>query len=150
MLQHLNPRLPHVPAQRDLDVLAGGISAGMKDTGHGMGRLFGQSHLAVHGVKGHAHFDEVGYAVSGFGHQYAHGVPVRQAGTGHHRVPEVKVRGIALAYGGGNAALGVLGVAVIDAALGEDEDTAAPLGQQGGVEPGNAAADDHIVVGTHQ
>ncbi len=90
----------------------------MQDTGHGMGRLFGQGYLAVHRIKGHAHFDEVGDAVSRFGHQYAHGVPVRQAGSGHHRVPEMQVRRIALTYGGSNAALSVLGVAVIDAALG--------------------------------
>jgi len=71
VLQNLNPRLPHVPAQRNLDVLTGSVSAGMKDTGHGMGRFFSQSDFTVHRVKRHAHFDEVGYAVGGFRHQDA-------------------------------------------------------------------------------
>jgi len=107
----------------------------MKDTGHGMGRFFSQSDFTVHRVKRHAHFDEVGYAVGGFRHQDAHGILFDRPAPAHHGIPEVKVRGIALAYGGCNAALRVFGVAVIDTALGEDEHAAAALGQQGGIEP---------------
>ena len=48
-------------------------------------------------------------------------------------------------HGDSNAALSISGVAVIYAALGQDQNTAPLYGKQGNIEPGNTTADYDIV-----
>ena len=61
------------------------------------------------------------------------------------RVAQVQLRVVVGADGRGDAALRVLRVALVDAALGEDADGAVLAREQGGVEPGDAGADDDVV-----
>jgi hypothetical protein len=58
----------------------------------------------------------------------------------------VQFRGIQHADGGGDTPLGVARVAVVDAALGDQQDAAVLPRQKGAVETGDAAADYDIVV----
>ena len=61
------------------------------------------------------------------------------------RVGDVRRERVALAEDGGDAALRVLGVRLVGAALGDDEDVAARRGLEREGQPGNAAADDEVV-----
>jgi hypothetical protein len=58
----------------------------------------------------------------------------------------VQFRGIQHADGGGDAPLGVARIAVVDAALGDQQDAAVLPGKKGAVEASDAAADYDIVV----
>jgi len=62
----------------------------------------------------------------------------------------VQLRRVVLADSGGNAPLGMAGVAVIDAALGDQQYAAVFPGQQGTVEAGDAAADYDIIVALYE
>lgn len=58
----------------------------------------------------------------------------------------MQLRGVHHADGGGNAPLGVARIAVVDAALGDQQDAAVLSRKKGAVEAGDAAADYDIVV----
>jgi hypothetical protein len=58
----------------------------------------------------------------------------------------VQFRGIQHADSGGDTPLGVARIAIVDAALGDQQDAAVLPGEKGAVESGNAAADYDIVV----
>jgi hypothetical protein len=56
---------------------------------------------------------------------------------------------IALADGSGDTPLGIAGVALVDGALGEDEDAAVLARLEGGEQPGDPGADDDVIVVGH-
>ncbi len=114
--------LPGDAADGELDVGAGGVAAGVDDAGLAVGALTAQGDLAVQGVEGDAEADEVGDAVGGLLGQDAGGLDVDEAGASGDGVLEVQLGRVALADGGGDAALGVAGVALVDGALGEHQD----------------------------
>jgi len=105
----------------------------------------------VEGVEGDAEAYEVVDAVGGLLGEDAGGLGVDEAGAGSHGVVQVALGGVVGPDGGGDAALGKAGVAVVNGALGEDEYGAAPTGkslagQEGSVEAGDAGADDDVIV----
>src|SRR3972149_10881450 len=133
----------------ELDVGAGGVAAGVEGAGRGVRPLAGEGDLAVLGVERHAEAHEVIDAVGGLGGEDAGGLAVYEAGAGGDRVVEVLLGGVAWPDGGGDAALGPARVAVVNGALGDDEHGAVLAGEEGGVEAGDAGADDDVVVALH-
>src|SRR3990170_2742813 len=133
----------------ELDVGAGGVAAGVEDAGRGVGALAGEGDLAVLGVERHAEAHEVVDAVGGLGGEDAGGLAVYEAGAGGDRVVEVLLGGVARPDGRGDAALRPARVAVVNGALGDDEHGAVLAGEEGGVQPGDAGADDDVVVALH-
>jgi hypothetical protein len=70
---------------------------------------------------------------------------VDQAGACLDGVTQVQGGIVVGADGGGDAALRVLRVALVDAALGEDADRTMLPCEQRGVEPGDTGTDDEVV-----
>ena len=136
-------------AQGELDVGAGGVAAGVEHARPAVGALAAQRDLAVDAVERHAEADEVGDAVGRLIGQDVRRLLVDEAGAGGYRVREVKRGRVAGPHGRGDAALGVLRVRLVDGALGEDEDAAVVLGEQGGEQAADARADDDVVVVVH-
>jgi hypothetical protein len=62
----------------------------------------------------------------------------------------VQLRRVAFTYGGGDAALGEPGIAVVDAAFGYQENASLLLRQQGTVQPGNTTADYNVIITMNQ
>ena len=58
----------------------------------------------------------------------------------------MQLRRVALPHWSGDPSLGVAGIAVVYAALGEDEDGAGLAGEEGGVKACDAGANDDVVV----
>ena len=61
----------------------------------------------------------------------------------------MEVHGVLFADGRSDATLGVPGVAVLDAPLGNDQDGAVLPREQGGIKPADATAYDDIIVTIH-
>ena len=70
---------------------------------------------------------------------------VAQAGAGGQRVLDVVLEAVLRRAHGGDAALGVAAVALLDLVLGDDQDVHRRRRGQGGPQPGDAAADDEHV-----
>ena len=98
-------------AQRQLDVRAGRVAAGVDDAVAAVRGLAAERHLAVDAVEGHAEAHEVGDAVRGFGGEDARRFGVDQAGAGVQRVLEMQLGAVVGANCGRDAALRVLRVA---------------------------------------
>src|SRR3990172_3541032 len=126
---------------------AGGVAAGVEDAGRGVSALAGEGDLAVLGVERDAEAHEVVDAVGGLLGEDAGGVGIDEAGAGGERVVEVLAGRIARPDRRGDAALGPARVAVVHGAFGDDEHGAVLAGEEGGVQPGYAGADDDVVVG---
>ena len=146
VLAHGHGRHARQAAQRQLDVLAGRVAAGVEDAGAAVGAFAAELDVALAAVERHAEAHEVGDALRRLARQDARRLFVDQAGAGGKRVLQVQLRRVVRPDGRGDAALGVLRVALVDGVLGEDEDAAVLLGEQGGEQPGNARADDDVVV----
>jgi hypothetical protein len=58
----------------------------------------------------------------------------------------VQLRRVAFTYGGGDAALGEPGIAVVDAAFGYQEDTSLLLCQQGAIQTGNTTTYYDVII----
>src|SRR3990172_9268082 len=130
----------------ELDVGAGGVAAGVEDAGRRVRPLPCEGDLAVLGVERHAEAHEVVDAVGGLGGENAGGPGIDEAGAGGYRVVVVLLGGVAWSDGRGEATLRPARVAVVNGAFGDDEHGAVLAGEEGGVQPGDAGADDDVVV----
>jgi hypothetical protein len=110
----------------------------VKDAIAAVGAFLAERHLAVDAVEGDAEAHEVGDTVGGFARKDARGLGIDETGAGVECVCEVQIGAVVGADGGGNATLGVLRVALVDAALGENEDAAVLARHKRRVEPGDA------------
>ena len=129
-------------AQGGLDGGAGAVAAGVEDARVAVSGFPPECDFAAEGVEGDTVVDEVPDPGRRFFAEHPGGFFVDQAVTGRDGVGEVLGGGIERADGGGDAALGPAGVAVIDAALGEDEDGPELACFESDEEAGDAAADD--------
>ena len=132
------------------------VPAGVQDARRRMRRFQAQGRSAVGtGVEMHAVAAQAGDVPDGLGAQDADCLGVVQPGTGGERVRDVRCHGvpgggILRCQHGGDAALGVEGVALLQRPLAQEDHldvTAAGGGgvgrEQRGVEPRNPAADNH-------
>ena len=85
-------------------------------------------------------------AVGGLVHQDTHHGRIGKTLAGGYGVLEMEIDGITFTDGSGDAPLGILSVAFINTSLGYQENVTLLPGQQGGIEPSNAAADNYIIV----
>ena len=74
-----------------------------------------------------------------------HRLFIAQAGPGGNCVLKVHVRRIVFSDGSGNTSLCVPGIAVIDAAFGNQQHTAMLLSQQSRIKSGNSASDYYVI-----
>ena len=147
VLQHRDALIrPDALGQRVLDVLARGVAAGVKDARHAVRALTSQGDLPVHRVERDAPLDQAGDAIGPLPGEHGHGVRITQAGAGLQGIPLVQGRRVARPDRRRDAALRVAAIAVVDAFLGDYQHAAVLGGQQRGVQPGNTAADDDVVV----
>jgi hypothetical protein len=130
-------------------MLAGSITAGVEDTCPAVGCLGGEGNLTVDRVEGDTQVYQVRDAVWGLGSEEAYRFFVTQSVAGGNGILEVQFRGIILPDRGGDTSLSMFRIAVINTALGNDKHGALLPGEQGGIEPGNTAADKDIVVIAH-
>ena len=136
-------------AERQLDVRARGVAAGVEDARAAVGALAAERDVTLDAVEGHAEAHQVGDALRRLARQDAGGLFVDEAGAGGDRVAQVQLRRVVRPDGRGDAALGVLRVALVDGALGEDEDAAVVLREQRREQPGDAGPDDNVIVLRH-
>ena len=133
-------------AQRSFYLRPGGVSPCVQDAGHAVCGFARECDLAVKRVEGHSEFHQVGYAVWSFVGEDADGFLVAEPRTCRNRVLVMEFRGVLDADGGRDAALGMARIAVVDAALGHEQDGAMLFGEKRAVQPCDAAADYDIVV----
>ena len=134
------------PHQDGFNGVAGAVAAGMQDARARVRALAAEGDGALGGVEGDSEFGEAADPVGRFPYENLDGGAVAEAGAGGQGVGQVLLDAVVRAHGGGDAALGVLGVGFLDGALGDDDRAAVPGGEQGGVEPGDARAQDAVVV----
>ena len=127
-------------------MLAGGVAAGVENARQAVGALPAQGNFAVDSVKGDAPMHQAGYGLRPFAGQSLHRRPVAQPGPGGQSVLQMQSRRIPGADGRRNAALGVAGIAVVHPPFGQDQSSAIFPGQQSGIQPGNATANDDVIV----
>ncbi|MBA7678353.1 hypothetical protein ES703_86627 [subsurface metagenome] len=136
-------------AEGDFNVFASGITPGMQNPGDAVRCLQSQGNFAVKGIKGHPKVDQFGNAGGSLIDQNAHCLFITQASTGADGIAEVKLGGIISADSGGNASLGIFGIAVVNAAFSDDQHASLLFCQQGSIKSSNTTTDDNIVVVTH-
>ncbi len=131
------------------DLRAGRVTAGVGDAAAVVAALAGEFQAAfLRLVEVRARRDEPSYRVGALGDEDADRLLVAQARARDQGVVEVLFRGVALAEGRGDAALGPAGGAVVEAGLGDhDRLQAHGIAAQGGGEAGDTGADDHDVRG---
>ena len=149
MLQNSDLSQPCHLAEGNLNMLTGGITAGVQDPGHAMSCLPSESYLPVKGIENNPEVYQVDDAVRSFINKDAHRLRVTQPSPGSYGIPIMELGGIPFANCGGNPTLGMLGVAFVDAALGQDDHAPLLPRQEGGVKPGDAAANYDVVVVVH-
>ena len=138
------------------DAGAGRVPAGVQDAGGGMCRLEAERRASGgSGVEVHAEPLQPGDVPDGLGAQHPHGLGVVEPGAGGEGVGDVRRHGIARRglprrEHRRDAALGVEGVALLEGSLAQEHHLAGrPAVQDGvgreqrGVQPGDAAADNH-------
>ena len=116
--------------------------AGVEDPGVAVGSLPAQRHFAIERVEGHPVGHEVADAGRRFVAEHPRGLFVDEPGTGGDRVGEVLFGRVERPDCGGDAALRPARVAVVDAALGQDEDGPEVARLEGDEQPRDAAAND--------
>lgn len=131
------------------DLRAGRVAAGVRDAPAVVAALAAELQVALFGlVEVRAGGDEPPHGVRALSDEDPYGLLVAQARTGHQGVVLVLLRGVALAEGRGDAALGPAGGAVVEAGLGDDDGAQTGcLAAQGRGESGDARSDDHDVGG---
>ncbi len=150
VLDQLDARVgAHRLDQRPRYLRTGGVAAGVRDPAAVVTALAGQQDLAlVVLVEGRAGGDQVPDRVRALGDQGAHGLLVAEPGTGHQGVGEVLLGGVAGPQGGGDAALGPAGGAVVEHRLGDHHGPQAGLaGVERDGEAGHPGADHDDVGG---
>jgi hypothetical protein len=110
-----------------------------------VGGLARKSRHAVHRVERYSQVNEVGYPVGGLLGQDSDRLLVAKSRPGRNGILKMQLRRVFLADSGRNAALGVAGIAVVDAALGDQQYAAMFLGQQAAIQAGNAAANYYVI-----
>jgi hypothetical protein len=138
--------VPDLGAEGGFYLRSGGVSPGMQDAGHAVGGFARKRDLAVQRVERDPEFHQVGDAVGSFVGQDADGLLVAEPGPGGDRVLVMEFWGVFDADGGRDASLGMTRIAVIDPALGYEQDGAVFFGEKRAVKPCDAAADYYIVV----
>ncbi len=137
---------PQGPADRP----AGGV-ARVQHAADAVRRLAGQRDLAVRlAIEGRPPVHQLVDVGRTLGHENAHRVDVAEPVAGGQRVLLVEPRIVVVAHRGGDAALGVAGVALGRGRLGQEEDLPGLRERQRGPERGDPAADDEVVRGRGQ
>lgn len=130
------------------DLGAGGVAARVRDPAAVVAALAGEFYLAGlrGGVEDRAGVHQPPDRVRALGDEQPYGLLVAQARARDQGVVEVLLRGVALAEGRGDTALGPAGGAVVEPGLGDHDRTAAPGGaaQRGG-QARHAGTDDHDI-----
>ncbi len=128
--------------QRPLDLAAGDVPR-VDDAPGRVAALARQIELARGApVELRAERDEFPDALGALSHRHLHRVRVAEAGAGHQGVLDVGLEGVRGRQHAGDAALGVLGVALVALTLGEHGDGAVPGCLKGEREAGHAATQD--------
>ena len=125
---------------------AGSVAAGVEDAGLAVRALAAEGHLTIDAIEWHAEAHQVPDALCRLRDEDARRLFVHQSGAGLKRVAEVQLGRVVRADGGGDAALGVARVALVDGALGQHEHSSVLASQQRGVQPRNARTSDDVVV----
>ncbi len=131
----------HGPADRP----AGGV-ARVQHPADAVRRLAGQRDLAVRlAIEGRPPVHQLVDVGRALGHQNAHRVDVAQPVAGRQRVLQVQPRVVVFAHRGGDAALGVAGIALGRGRLGQEQDLPGLGERERGPQRGDPAADDQVV-----
>ena len=117
----LNVGLGHQCGKGQLDMLAGGVTARVKDAGKAVGALPAQGNLTLAGIERDAPLDQVSDPLGTFSGENLHRFGVTKTGAGGQSVALVQQGRVAGANGGGDSALGVTGVAVVHGPFGQNE-----------------------------
>jgi len=125
-----------------LNLSPGAVAAGVEDAGAAVGGLPAQRYFAIKRVEGNPVGHQVADAGWRFVAEHPRGLFVDEPGAGGDRVGKVLLGRVEGPDGGGDAALRPARVAVVDAALGQDEDGSEVARLEGDEQPGDAAADD--------
>ena len=137
---------PQGPADRP----PGGV-ARVQHAADAVRRLAGQRDLAVRlAIEGRPPVHQLVDVGRALGHENAHRVDVAEPVAGGQRVLLVEPRVVVVAHRGGDAALGVAGIALGRGRLGQEEDLPGLRERQRGPERGDPAADDEVVRGRGQ
>ena len=132
--------------EREFDLHPGRVATGVDDARRGVRRLAAQRHLPVRGIEAHAVADQVGDAAGGIHRENPRGLLVHEPRARLDGVSQVRLRRVARADRGGDAALRVAGARLVDRALRHHQHARVALPRlQRGVEPGDAGADHHEV-----
>jgi hypothetical protein len=131
--------------QRALDLGAGGVG-GVDDPARRVSSLAAEADLPVALIEAGASRDELADPVRAFAAADRDDDLVAEPGAGDHRVVDMRFRGVVGAQDRGDASLRVLGVRLVAAAFGHDDDLAVLGRVEREREPGDTAA-DHQKVG---
>lgn len=123
----------------------GGVAEGVDDTVVGVSSFTAQGQVVVFGIEGEVPLLELPDVLGGLGDDALSDVGVGQATAGVEGVLEVGVDGVVRFEDGGDAALGVVGVAFGGFFLGEQDDLAGRRRLDGAAEACDAGADDEGV-----
>ena len=118
-------RLPGAGDDRSHDLVAGGVAEGMDDAAMAVAAFARQGELAVLLVEVGAPVDQVVDLVGRLAHHHFDDVAIAEAAAGRQRVLDVVLEAIFRRQNAGDAALGIVAVALLDVVLGDDEDVQA-------------------------
>src|SRR5262249_37763398 len=134
-------RLPGPGDDGPHDLVAGGVAQGVDDAAVAVAALARPGELAILPVAGPAPADHVADLSGGLADDHLDDGAVAQAAARGERVLDVVLEAVLGREHGGDAALGVAAVALLDAVLGDDEDFERGRHLKGGPQPGDAGAD---------
>ncbi len=126
---------------------AGGVAAGVEDSGAGVGRFQTLGEFAVVPVEGDAEADEIRNPGWTFFAEGADGCGAAEAGSGAEGVFDVLGHVVVGVHDGGNAALGVAGVGLVEGGFCDEGDLVSAAQFECGDESGDARAYDDDVHG---
>ena len=127
------------------DLVAGGVAQGVDDAAVAVAALAGQGQLAVFLVELRAPVDQVVDLVGRFADHHLDDGAIAQAGAGGQRVLDVVLEAVLRRQHAGDAALGVVAVALLNVVLGDDQDVEVGRHFQGRAQARDAGADDQDV-----
>ena len=146
VLDHRDAVALHERGQRQLDLQARLVATRAQHAAASVCALAAERDAPAVGVEAHAVTHEVGDAAGRVGAEHARGLLVDEARAGGDRVAQVLLGRVVLVDGGGDAALRVARVRLVDRAFGDDDGRRAPLARlQRDEQPGDTRADDQHV-----
>ena len=146
LLHHPDVRQrPRPPDQGLLDLVAGGVAVGMEDPPDGVGAFAGEPQSAALPVEVGAPLHELPDAFRPLLHQVLEGVLPAEVVPGAHAVLKMLEGGVLLLDGGGDPALGEVGVRSEQLALGHHQDPERGRQPDGRAQPGDAGTQDQDV-----